>query len=256
MRFPVVVPSGAQRARRSCLITLIATVLVLAGTGCSAISTALGDEPPLTRTCGVAVDGSGSGGKEGFDADALLAEHFDRFVRDNQCAKVLFAPLSGGSEASPCSEPDTQVEEEVSGNVDVRQVRKANRGEALKAARAMLECVRTDPRSVDGSDVIGALRILADKGRAGGSDYHVLVVSDFIHRDPALYLDTTDLSTQQARDTALRRAAGRVPDFHDASVEAVGFGKLYQKKQPDRYPGFLAFWQAFMKSAHARFSHS
>jgi hypothetical protein len=228
-------------------ILVVAFTLAAGVAGC-------GQQPQLTGSCGVVVDGSQSGNPtKGFNAQAQLKAHLEDFLVSTGCRYVAFAPINGASEASVCSEPLLDMDPAVQGNVDMNSVITAGRGAALNRAQSELTCASSDPRSVAGaSDIIGGLARIDTELRQVKGPYHVLVVSDFINWDSDLRLPNDGLATAAGRTTMLSQLArkGLVPKLNGMNISAAGFGILVSKN-PQVYPEFTAFWQQFMLQAQA-----
>jgi hypothetical protein len=222
----------------------VVAVLLMCG-ACSQI----GGGARLKAGCGVVVDGSGSSDtKHGFDVRKLLNEQLPHVLFEDKCRYVVFAPISGASQASPCAHPMIDVDPEVTGTVQRTQLQGSKRAEAVSAALEIQNCIRHDPRSVGGSDVFGGLVRIAAARPAAAPSYRLIVFSDFVNdggnRPGAINLKGIDLSTPRARGALLDRLAkeDKVPDLSKDRLTAYGYGVM-QSTDPEKFAGFDAFWR-------------
>jgi hypothetical protein len=230
-----------------------AAAVALAGAvtlaGCGAIKDVVDDpaDAPLTASCGVVIDGSGSSDPaNGSGADAFVEDAVPRFLAESECGNVTFAPIDGVSQTSPCAQPQVDIDPETTGNVDVQALRVQRRQAAADHAALVLKCIRTDDRSVSGSDVLGGLSRIVRQRPADGSSMAVLVISDFINNNNGVNLQTTDLSTPEARTAVIETLTGDnlVPDLTGVHLSTAGFGALYG--DPEHYQYFEAFWRELL----------
>ena len=235
---------GRNRAVAAVLAGWLGVVLVLSG-----CSLGLFGEEQLSGGCGIAVDGSPSADAEtGFDAGAETERTVEKFLFDAGCKQLVFAPISGASPMNRCNAEPMDLDPEISSGTDRVQVRASLRGQALAASLELLDCIRTDPPSVQGSDILGGLATLA-RSRPDGSDpYRLLVISDFAAWGPEGGMRNRDLSTPELRSQLIAEYAadGRLPDLSGAEVSTAGFGLLFSD-DPRRFAGFEAFWNELMR---------
>lgn len=196
-------------------------------------------------SCVIAVDGSGSSDdRHGFDATRHIEVATPTFIANQQCGKVTFVPIDGTSTVSVCSAPEVVVDpDSLPAGQSRHQVRVRAVARARANAKQVLDCVRHDPRSVKGSDVVGALTRAAqfrpDKGL-----FSVLVVSDWINNNNGIDLAKEDLSSAAARTRAMNRLV-EIPDLSGMHIFESGFGGPF----PGGAAGaanFRAFWREFL----------
>jgi hypothetical protein len=230
-------------------ILLAATALLTSG-----LAACVATAPQLTGTCGVVVDGSGSGSqKTGFDAQERLATNFNTFLQNTDCKYVVFAPINGDSLSSVCAEPMLDMDPAGTTSDDSSAVFAQYRKAALQRAELELRCARYDKLSQPGaSDIIGGLQRVQQELPAKAGPYNVLVVSDFISFDSNLKLQFLSLKTPAIRTAIIDRlkAEGEVPNLAAINIYAAGFGYLFGRNGQRRVE-FLDFWDEYMAQAHA-----
>jgi hypothetical protein len=231
---------------KSTAAAVVAAVLLMC---CSCSCSLLGGGARLKAGCGVVIDGSGSSdAKRGFDVRKLLNEQLTHVLYEDKCRYVVFAPISGASQASPCTHQMIDVDPDVTGTVQRTQLQGSKRAEAVSAALGIQNCIRHDPRSVGGSDVFGGLMRIAATRPAEAPSYRLIVFSDFVNsggdRPGAINLKSIDLSTARARGALLDRLAkeGKIPDLSKDRLTAYGYGVM-QSTDPEKFAGFDAFWR-------------
>jgi hypothetical protein len=247
-------PRRAAGAGRGLLIAAVVGAVLVVGLGVVLVPRAVKafGEDRLTGSCGVVVDGSPSGAaKTGFDVVAQLRQELPAFLSRAGCKTVAFAPIDGSSETSPCAARPVDVDPDVkNGTVNRDSLWARKRAEVLSRAEGVVTCIRTDPRSSAGSDVLGGLkRILRDRPADG--TYPVLVVSDFVNNDHNFSLSPTggtDIRTPQRRTAVLGalQKRDRIPDLADVEVFTAGYG-INMHAVPEQFTVFDAFWQELMK---------
>jgi hypothetical protein len=226
-----------------------AVVLLPLATLAAGLLSGCGGPQRLTAMCGVVVDGTGSSdAKIGFNAQQEIADHLPAFLVKTKCGTVYYAPISGDSLASRCSEDPIDIDPNVTGDVDRSEMWTAYRGLAVKRADALQSCVRSDPTSAGGSDVLGGLAVIARDRPAGGASFPVLVVSDFLENDRTVNLYSANLAAQTARSRLIARLGdeGRIPDLSDIELSAAGYGML-QSRNPAQFSGFDLFWRQLLR---------
>lgn len=230
----------STRIRCGALLS-VAAVITTALSGCS--------PQRLSGTCGIVVDGSGSGDNAtGFNVDKQAKDNVDKYLRETECDRVVFAPISGASQSSYCQAQPIDIDPAVTGNVDRKRLWAAGRAKALKQTLDLRQCIRTDPRSTGGSDVLGGLAAVEQRRPAGATHFSVLVISDFMQTDKSVNLYQDDLRTPAKRAALIEKIAkeGRVPNLSGMRLSAAGYG-LLQSKDPTRYAGFDLFWRQLLK---------
>ncbi|MER7764027.1 hypothetical protein [Streptomyces sp. NPDC097619] len=233
---------SARAARRFRPLTLLpaALLLPLLTTGCS--------EPPeaLETPCSVVVDGSGSGSPDkGFDAKAKLDATIVLFLKDRDCGKVSFAPITRSSLASPCRVDDVDLDPPTRSTDDVPAIRERALGKAVRAGRSLLECAqRTQP----GSDVLGGITRAAQGLPAGSGRPALLVVSDFEQADPEFSLTPKSIADPAERGRAVEKLLGSrgTPPLEGTDVYPVGYG-MSRWAKPSAYEPFDAFWTEILE---------
>ena len=242
----------------------IAATTVLAGGAAAALAACSSPSPGqttgLTAPCAVVVDGSLSG-KE-FDAARSINDYVPIFLSKDNCKEVVFVPLDQSSRGSKCREKAVDISPALGPDVDQDQVVQAERGVALKRAKAELTCAQKHEPAQGGSDVLGALtRAMQQRPTGTGitGTYHVLVVSDLIEytTDPSLHPPFLDLSSTPQISSADGRTQligqltrlGQVPNMAGVAVQVTDFGSGISSEQQSTY--FMDFWTALFASAAA-----
>ena len=210
------------------------------------------EEKRLSGGCGVVVDGSPSGdAKTGFDVVEQLRDSLPAFLDKTDCKTVAFSPIDGSSEISPCTARSLDLDPEVNqGGVARESLWASRRADALKRAESIATCIRSDPRSRVGSDVLGGLK-RSLRERPEDDSHTLLVVSDFVNNDNNLVLDPkvgTDIRTPERRAAVLTmlEAKDRIPDLADVRVFTAGYG-VTLRAVPEEFSIFDAFWTELME---------
>jgi hypothetical protein len=231
-----------------CLVLPLLTIVSLSG--CS-------KDQRLSGSCGVVVDGSKSGDDSptGFEAGKAINDNLVGFLAHAGCRQVVFGPIGGSSENSPCRELPVDIDPDAQGNVDRTALQNRRRSDAVKRAQDMLHCIRTRDRG--GSDVFGGLKKIVSLRPTTDDKYTVLVISDFGNY-PVDSLDPVHgmkIRTPAERTTAINDLArrGRIAGLSGVDVFSVGFGALLPGRA-DNFPNFDAFWHQLLedkaKAAH------
>jgi len=225
------------------LVIPVLLATLVAGSAC------IPEPERMTAACGIAIDGSGSGDdKKGFDAGGEIKRSIVPFLVQNKCRRVAYAPIAMASEAHFCTKPSEDIDPDVSGNVDRKKLQNRYREQTRDRVSELLDCIRKDPRSKRGSDVLGGLKVLQKNRPQGEGNYHMLVISDFVTAGPEGWMGRIDLSTP-ARRTSLMDVFARdkrIPDLTGTEVLTAGYGKLFSDN-PERMAGFDSFWNDLLK---------
>jgi hypothetical protein len=214
------------------------------------------NEDRLAGSCGIAVDGSGSAAtKTGFDAASQIEHDVNGFLFQAKCRQVVFAAISGESRNDYCNQAATRIDLDPDdiGNARRVTVRAANRLAAKKEVQTLLTCIKSDPRSVDGSDILGGLAALADRRPDTTGTYQLLVISDFVIYVAGRSVGS-DLATPEARQRAVNRYRSQIPNLAGADVTTAGFGVLYSD-DPQKANDFDLFWRQVLTIAKCASFH-
>jgi hypothetical protein len=202
----------------------------------------------LSADCAVVVDGSGSGADndDGFRAKEKLKATLPRFLADQKCKYLSYAPITSASVASSCQVPRIDIDPDDDRRAEREPLWAQTRALAAAGAEKMLACAR---ERRPGSDVLGGLDRAAKVPRDGDGTYHVLVVSDFDQADPDFKLSKYGLATQAQRDTAVNAlvADRGLPELPDTTVYRVGFAMRGGKTTPERVEQMGQFWQQVLE---------
>jgi len=216
------------------------------------------DDPRLTGSCGIVVDGSGSANSAtGFDTKKDIDLYVDDFLFDTGCRYVAFAPIDTSSMASKCSASapviDLDPDDIHNGQTDVPTSRQGYRKDAVTAAQGVYDCIQREP-SPHNSDVLGGLSQIARVRPSQTGAYTVLAVSDFSHGTGYFSIHGLDLSTVSSRAAVIARIKkdDTLPDLTGIDLRTVGFGVLFASN-PSKSVYFDAFWhELILKYAHAK----
>ncbi|GHH32401.1 hypothetical protein GCM10018775_01940 [Streptomyces umbrinus] len=238
-------PARGHRAPvRTCTALVAALTLGLAG--CSGTPWSSDDKGAEKASCGLVVDGSGSGTSDdtGVDVKKKLQETLLPFLDEHHCSSLAYAPVTASSWNSSCRHSPVDLDPEPRTSTEDRDVlRQRARNGAAAASIEMLNCAREQ----NGSDVLGALGRIAQTLRETrddtGGDMVVLAVSDFEQTDPEFRISKEPLTTKAERTKAVDKllTGRKLPALKGMDLYTVGYGKNPTRK-PSTYEGFDQFW--------------
>ncbi|GAA0427438.1 hypothetical protein Acor_37560 [Acrocarpospora corrugata] len=183
--------------------------------------------------------------RENYGLDAKLETEFPAALKQQGCARVHIASIRGVADGA-CSIDSAQVEPTTPGGpAQLDGDRKVLVARARTRIDGQLACAE-QPGTPPGSDVVGALRVLAAHVRADRRDregVQLLVWSDMGQRDDKINIYAKDaLATPAARKEIIEILAARgLPRLDGVTVRIFGFGTGVAK-DATRESDLRSFW--------------
>ena len=186
----------------------------------------------LTRPCAVVVDASGSA--TDFHAEDRLQGNFPKFLDKQGCGTLAFVPLNSLSDKSACKQDTLNLDPK---EVDPAAGRPAMRTLAVQRAKALLDCARKEPNN---SDVLGALRKVAEIRPSGSGTYNVFVDSDMIQIDDRMNMLKRKIGTPEDRAKLITDVADLTPTLSDTVLFPTDLGTKIEDARLGQ--NVQAFW--------------
>jgi hypothetical protein len=166
----------------------------------------------------------------------------------NGCATVSFGVVTGISGATDCRRPVLRLNPRSADNPQdnpkvAEGIRAARRKAAITTLWQLAECGRKEKRTQTGSDILGALDLIARGSSEYGRLSKILIISDMVEHTHRLNLYKADIRTLPKRTDIIRMLQKDhvMPDLKGAKISIIGFGIL-STTDPSRLLDLREFW--------------
>lgn len=227
--------------------------VVLAAGGCS---TPGADQQDTSKQCGFVMDASGSA--EEIIKTVATEKRLKDEVLNGGCGRVAFAVVTGASETTLCKDvhPAVDLVPADPNNKIYSQAISENRAKVAETLTKIVECGRPEQKRIPGSDVFGALKVIADKVPPDGSPRNFYIFSDMMESTPDVSFYKTDLSDPGRRNSIAKPflRPELKPNFANAKIYYFGLGGDAASGQAARRKPFVQkFWTEYISHAGGQF---
>jgi hypothetical protein len=228
------------------ILCLSGAATVTAACGKSAVSEGGGP-------CGLVVDATSFFAHT--DVRDKIQSYVPRFL--DGCATVGFGVVTGNSGATDCRRPLMRLNptsaDNPQGNPKTAEgIRAARRKAAVATLWQLAECGHKEEHTHTGSDILGALDLIARSSAEYGRPSKILLISDMIEKTDRLNLYRADIGTPAKRTRILRglRSERALPPLSGSKISIMGLG-LLDPGGPDRLTDLREFWNEVLAASDA-----
>lgn len=225
-----------RRSRAALAALALAT---LSAAGCFA-------DDRQTASCGVVMDITGFRGYE--VSKSIVDRNLPAFL--DGCGWVAYAAITGNSEGSPCQEAPIPLYADTNNELTDKRVHQKLLQEAAARAERLRTCALDDAR---GSDVLGGLRVMADRLAAApdsGGERRIAVFSDLMSNTGGLDLSACDVGAESARTSIVTGLKEKelIADLGGSAIDVYGFN-LLSERRPECVPPLESLWKLIFATA-------